>query len=403
MTDVWGEFAESPNYDNMGCYNVAQSLSNSSFFLDGVSFQQLMIVRSGNKNVVPLKIKQIPAQLHAMFAGLLEPASDGTTVINGIKFDKTGRPISYFFHKSFIENQVTNLSGIFDPSIFVEVPVEDMVHYFHRDYAGQWLGVPQLTPVLLALYELDDFISATVQKQKVAQAISLVISQTQQALSSTGRVSVGDVEGVTNSETGEAKYVFKTVGTNVLDLPYGSQAQLLQSSDVGNNWETLVRTELRKVAAISNILYHELTGDTAELSFSAINALLLQSRTRLEYLAMTETIPLRERKIANRFKEIALLYDTEKTAKKQAVNAVPVFKLPKYRSLDPLKDTQAAILALQNNIGLWQDALTEAGISIEEWLSDKDLQKLHDVTFQEQATSMQQASNTQANSNSVGN
>lgn len=405
MTDVWEEFTENPNFDGLGDYNVTQALSNSSFFLDGCSFQQLMIVRTNNTNTVPLKIKQIPAQLHSMLMGHLD-TNDLETIINhGIKFNSDGVPISYFFHKSFVEQQAINIQGTIDFNLYREIPATELVHYFHRDYAGQWLGVPTLAPVLLSLYELDDFIGATIQKQKAAQAIALVISQTNAALATTAKVGLGDVEGVVDLETGKTKQTFKTTGSNTLELNPGEQAQLLQSGDIGNNWETLVRTELRKVAAVSNVLYHELTGDTSELSFSAINALLLHSRTRLEYLALFETIPLREKKIANYFKKLAILYDTEKTAKKQAINSVPVFKLPKYRSLDPLKDTQAAILALQNNIGLWQDSLTEAGISIEEWISDKDLQKLHEVDFNpsNNTTSMQQANNTRPNSNSVGN
>ena len=61
--------------------------------------QQLLIVRSGNKNLIPLKIKLIPAQLHALFVGLNEPSTFGSIVNHGIRFNTNGIPISYFFSK----------------------------------------------------------------------------------------------------------------------------------------------------------------------------------------------------------------------------------------------------------------------------------------------------------------
>ena len=403
MTEVWGEFTSNPNFDKLGDYNVAQALSNSSMFLDGVSFQQVLIQRTNNNAVVPMKLKQLPAMLHAMEVGVGNFIA-GTTVQNGIRFNTDGLPVAYFFYKSMIERQAAlSLTTGIPANYYYEIPTNEIVHYFHRDYAGQWLGVPQLAPVLLALYELDDFIGATVQKQKAAQAIAFVVQQTNNALSSGSKPGIGLVTEATEVSTGGKQPVFRTTGANTLYLNPGELASLMQSGDVGKNWDVLVRTELRKVATVADILYHELTGDTTQLSFSAINALLLHSRTRLEYLMLFETVPLRERPIANKFKELAVLYDKEKIAKKQAVNAVPIFKLPKFRSLDPLKDTQAAVLQLQNNLALWGDRLSEEGISLEEWLSDKDLQELNNVSFQEPTASMNQAGNVQANSNSAGN
>lgn len=411
MTDVWHEFSEgtdenSCNIDNIGDYKTAQALSNSSIFLDGVSFQQLVIQRTNNSNVVPLKIKQIPAMLHAMEVRTNAPVVADTTILYGIRFSKQGVPLSYFFNRSYLENSLNTKD--FNPAVHVEIPASEIIHTFHRDYAGQWLGVPILSPVLIALYELDDFIGATVQKQKAAQAIALVISQTNQALATTSKPGIGVATSVTDTETGQEEVVFKTTGTNTLNLNPGEQAALLQSGDIGANWNVLVRTVLQEISVVCDILYHELTNDTGNMSFSAIIALLLQNRNRLEYLHLFETIPLREKPLAMRFRKYAALYDKAKTPSKHANAAKPFFKLPKWRSLDELKDTQADVLALQNNLGLWQDYLSERGISIEEWKEDKELQRSFkaeygvDFSAVGNTANMNQASNNEANSNSTG-
>lgn len=402
MQDAWDEFTSNPSLDNRGDYKVFQTESNSSWFVQGTSFIRKLIKRTGNSAKVPFKLQQIPASLHAMEVGAIAPDVPGTVVQNGIRFNTEGTPVSYFFHRSYLEQQASLLTGVYQPELYYEIPADELVHSFTREFAGQWLGIPRLAPVLLALYELDDLIGATVQKQKAAQAIALVISQTGQFLNSSP-TAVGTSTRNEYVNDGDKKTVtFHTKGSNALYLNQGEQAQLMQSGDIGANWGVLVETELRKVALVSDLLYHELTGETGNMSFSAMIGLLIQSRNRLEYIANFETIPLRERPIALAFQQLASIYN------KRAANAVPHFQLPRWRGLDDLADAQSDILELQNGLGLYEDKLAERGLTIEKVIADREVLKEQmtkygiEFTSANAAPSMQQATKSQqANSNTV--
>ncbi len=395
MSDAWGEFYENPSFDGVGDYGTFQTLANSEHFVNGANFIRKLIVRTGNPNKVPLKLQLIPTALHAMEIGYRTELEVNTALMYGIKFNNLGIPLSYFFNKSYIERVATQ----FDPIIHVEVPADELVHYFHRTFAGQWLGIPKLTPVILSLYELDDLIGATVQKQKISQAVAFVV---QNATESLNQFPTAIANSVTSDEVdGKTQVTFHTKGTNTLYLNKGETAQLMQSNDVGANWNVLVETELRKVAVVSEILLHELTGETGKMSMSAMIGLLVQSRRRLEFLIETQTIPLRERPIVQSFQQLASLYN------KRALNAIPHFQLPRWRGLDDLADAQADVLELQNGLALYTDKLAERGLTVEKVVADrealKDLEKfgIQFTALNAQASMQQAGKNQQANSNTT--
>jgi len=399
MNDVWGEFWENPSHDGYGDYGTFQALGNSELFINGANFIRKLIIRTGNVNKVPFKLQLIPTCLHAMEVSYGKDPSDATdnVIRYGIKFNKSGLPVSYYFNKSYIEKQV----NLFDPTIHVEVPATELVHYFQRDYAGQWLGVPKLTSVLLSLYELEDLIGATVQKQKISQAVAFVV---QNATDSLNQYPTAIASSVSEDYVGDKKQVvFHTRGTNTLYLNRGESAQLMQSNDIGANWGVLVETELRKVAIVSEILLHELTGETGKMSMSAMIGLLVQSRKRLEYIINVYTIPLREKPIVQAFQQVASVYN------KRAASAVAHFQLPMWRGLDDLADAQADVLELQNGLALYEDKLAERGLTIDKVIADREsLKELEKYGIQFAALnaqpSMQQAgANQQANSNTTSN
>jgi capsid protein len=201
----------------------------------------------------------------------------------------------------------------------------------------------------------------------------------------------------------KSQVTFHTKGTNTLYLNKGEVAQLMQSADIGSNWGILVETELRKIAVVSEILLHELTGETGKMSMSAMIGLLVQSRKRLEFMINVYTIPLRERPIAESFQQLASVYN------KRALTAIPHFQLPMWRGLDDLSDAQADVLELQNGLALYEDKLAERGLTVDKVIADreglKDLEQYGiQFTALNASPSMQQAGkNQQANTNTTSN
>jgi len=241
--------------------------------------------------------------------------------------------------------------------------------------------------------------TATVNKQKAAQSIAVIVESTGQALA---QLPVGGVRTKTD-EDGNDKLVFQnsTEESQVLYPKKGEAVKMFQGTDIGANFGVLVEKELRKIATVADALYHELTGDTAGLNYSSLIGLAIQSRNRLEYLHNFLFIPLRDKPIADYFKELAILYNPK------CSSAIPYFQLPRWRGIDDMKDIQADLLELQSGMGITTDKLAERGLTIEDIEADKinrDLLKSMgiDLSFTSANSSTQQSSNLQSNSNTTG-
>jgi len=394
MQGYWDEFEANPCVDGHGNLKVMQGVSNSSIFITGNSYIRKLIVRDGNTNTVPLKLQQIPSLLHDTFWNTALTDQITRPVRYGIKFNNSV-PESYFFRKSLLEQ-----AEMYQPALtHVEVPANELIHTFIREEPGQWLGIPLLSSVILSLYSLEDFMTATVNKQKAAQSIAVIVESTGQALA---QLPVGGVRTKTD-EDGNDKLVFQnsTEESQVLYPKKGEAVKMFQGTDIGANFGVLVEKELRKIATVADALYHELTGDTAGLNYSSLIGLAIQSRNRLEYLHNFLFIPLRDKPIADYFKELAILYNPK------CSSAIPYFQLPRWRGIDDMKDIQADLLELQSGMGITTDKLAERGLTIEDIEADKinrDLLKSMgiDLSFTSANSSTQQSSNLQSNSNTTG-
>jgi lambda family phage portal protein len=394
MQDLWDEFCLNPNHDGLGDYNTMQGVSNSSIYLAGNSYIRKLIRRKGNSNKIPLKLQLIPANLHAIGYSTILPLELNQISRYGMIF-QDGLPIKYLFRKGVLEHKWDDPTYNYAP---IEVPANEMIHTFIRETPGQWLGIPMLASVLLALYELDELIDATISKQKAAQAIAMIVENANNTMN---QLAVGTPGYRQDSDTGENKLVFHSQTSNVQYVNKGESVKMFQGADIGVSLQPLIISELRKIASVSDLMLHELTGDTSGLNFSSLIGLAIQSRNRLEYLHNFLFIPLRERPIADAFKELAVLYN------KKVADAKPYFQLPRWRGMDDLKDNQADLLAVQNGMDTYENILAERGLSSEDIIADRETVKElegYGIFLNSSASnpSMAQAKNNQASSATVG-
>lgn len=393
MQEIYDEWCLNPNLDNFGDYNVTQGISNSSIFLHGSSYIRKVIKRTDNKNAVPLKLQLIPATQHAVnFAIPSTPYNPREINRYGITFIDS-IPTEYHFFKGILERTTEEMSK----GTLNSVPANEIVHTFVRDSPGQWLGIPLLSSVLLSLYELDELITAVVDKQKASQVISVIVENANNAAN---MLPVG-APVYRKDDAGQDKLIMQSKNSNVQYTNKGESVKWFQGGDIGNNFQPLVVTELRKIASVCDLMLHELNGDTASLNFSALMGLSILSRNRLEYLHNFLFIPLRERPIAEAFKELAVLYRPE------VANAKPYFQLPRWRGLDDLKDMQADLLGVQNGMESYNNILAERGLDLEDILADRaDVASLEEfgIFLGSAGGTKQQAQskNIEANINSVG-
>lgn len=389
MQELWDEFAENPNLDGYGTLSNTQSVWHSSMFQSGNAFTRKQIRVQGNSNKIPLKLEAITPEFHDVFwMGGVKDKDPNRVTKHGITFYDT-KPEVYHFRKGIFEQVWFNQNN---PYSLIDIPATELLHMFIRDMPGQWIGIPYLSSIMIPLYELDELVDATVAKQQVAQAIAWIVTNSNPiAMTPTGTPTY------TKGNDGNDKVVFKAQGGSTQYLNKGEDIKFYQSTDIGANLQTLMKSELRRIASALDIPYHSLTGDSDGLNFSSIRSLGIELRTRLEYMHHFYTIPLGLKPLAMEFKALAALYD------KKTSTALPFFQLPRWYGADELKDGQSDLLEIQSGMSTLEQKLQERHMTFEQIVEDakrnKELEKYGiDIYGTKQSTA--QSKNVQANQNS---
>lgn len=384
MQELWDEFCADPNYDGFGNLANTQSLWHTEEFINGAAFTRLIIKKSSNR--IPLKLQVIPATMQDLYYRDLSKH-----IASGIKFSG-GKPSTYYFKP----RDFKRLQGEIDPVIHnilpISVSADKITHQFSRTSAGQWVGIPMLSPVLIPLYEIDELIEATVAKQKAAQAIAWIVENSGITASATGSPSV-----ISNTE-GKEKVVFKASGGSTQYLNRGEKIHFYQSTDIGENLPVLIQSELRRIALSCKVPYHSLTGDLSGIDFSSLRAIGVELRSSIENIHLLSTIPLSLSPIAMKAKSLAeLQYDVG--------DAYPTFRLPMWRGYDDLKDIQADSLEVHSGLGAIQKILSERDLTMEDILeSVENIKQIEEALGRPLAgVNTSQQKNTNANTNSTSN
>ena len=98
--------------------------------------------------------------------GKTETAPNGNAIRCGIEFDAIGRRVAYWFlrkHPGDATDQ-TIVAG----EQFTRVPADAVLHIRKPIEAGQLRGLPWITPTLVRLFQMDQYMDAQVERQKTA-------------------------------------------------------------------------------------------------------------------------------------------------------------------------------------------------------------------------------------------
>ena len=134
------------------------------------------------------------------------------------------------------------------------------------------------------------------------------------------------------------------------------------------NYADFIRARIRRIGAGLNISYHTLANDLTEVNFSSIRAGVLDDRENYK-ATQTWWIDHFERPIFLRWLEIKLLTGT--LVDPFSGKPLPFAKLKKFSRhefrgrrwpwVDPLKDVQADVMAINNRLKSREDVIAESG------------------------------------------
>lgn len=250
--DLWNEWAKSTACDADGRQDL-------------FGLQQLVMrgTYEGGEMLVRRRFRQpsdgfkIPMQLQVLEPDFLDTSRDTlglnggkNRIVQGVEFDAIGRRVAYYL---FPEHPGSSHAV----ATSVRVPAENVLHIYRVKRAGQVRGVSQYASTLLRFKDHDDLEDATLMKQKVAACLAVITSDTDGSGQSLGTADTTTDPQIDSLEPGA-----------ILNIPAGRDVHVVDPPSV-REYPEFSATILKSISTGLGITYEDMTGDYAELPFSA--------------------------------------------------------------------------------------------------------------------------------------
>ncbi|MDQ0315509.1 phage portal protein [Amorphus orientalis] len=291
-----------------------------------------------------LRVRQIdPDQVDASHNVRL---ANGAQIVQGVEFDTVGRRVAYHV---FTERP----GQIFgEHSLRRErIPAEDVVHLFRPLWPGQVRGLSWFAPILLRMADHD----STRDAQQVRQKVGAMLTGFVRSADGGGQPFDGEQVGgaITGGlEPGTIKY-----------LAPGEEVVFSNPPAIGMDAVAFMRLTEREIAVGLGVPPYLLHGDLSDVNFSSIRAGLIAFRERVEALQHSVLVYQALRPIYERWATLEALTGRVVSRVEDATPAVWV--TPRQVWVDPLKDTQAEILAISAGLKSRREAVASRGVDIE--------------------------------------
>jgi lambda family phage portal protein len=373
---LWLRWTDHADAGGLADFHGLQSLAVRAMIESGENFARLRVSPEVGSSV-PLSIElldreQVPTDLHREIGG-------GARIRAGIEFNSAGHRVAYRVLPSRPGDSLGPLR--MDP---VRVPAADCLHLFKPLAAGQLRGITWLAPVLLRLHELDQFEDASLVKAKVAALFTGFIT---------------DPDGTVGGLSGDNNSGVLTVGMepgSLIPLPPGADIRFSTPTE-HDAYAPFVKNHLRAVAAGMGLPYELVSGDLEGVTYSSIRAGLIEFRRRVDQLQHNIVVYQFCRPVWERFVRLAVLsgvlpaHDFDKNpAAYLGCQWLP----PKFDYVDPKKDVEAEILAIDAGLKSRTQAISERGYDAEnidaEIAADKERADALGLCFESRKTAQQQ-------------
>ena len=299
---------------------------------------------------------------------LLNRPADGSrnAIRMGIEIDAYGRPVAYHLRDGH-PGDLYQIGGAVAQRHIV-VPAEDILHGFVADRPEQLRGVPWMHASMLRLNHLAGYEESAVVAARVgASKMGFFTTPDGQAFpaatATEGEAGSTDERLVMDADPG----VFQS-------LPEGVQFQPFNPDYPSAMFADFVKANLRAVASGLGVAYHALANDLEGVSFSSIRSGTLEERDQWQMLqawfvdAFLEPVFMDWLKSALAFGQVKLGNGSALSVAKFDKFKAHLWQPRRWEWVDPLKDIEADIKAVEAGFKAPQDIAAKLGTDYEDVL-----------------------------------
>lgn len=326
----WTDIADADGLTDL--YGL-QALMVRRMVIDGESFAILSNGENGLK-VRVIDVQQVDASYTtALTSGRVQ---------NGIEFNKNGERVAYHIFDS-MDSMTRKRQRIL---------ARDVIHLFKPDFPGQVRGISWFAPVLLRMNDLDSWRDAQLVRQKTAAMLAGFVK----SAGGDGQPFDGDNDGQGNLTGGLEPGMIKM-------LDPGQEMQFSTPANIGSEVIEFAKITEREIAVGLGLPVAMVSGDLSDVNYSSIRAGLVDFRRRSEALQHGVVCFQMCRPIWQRYATTAVLIGQIKAKTEEAIAATHI--TPKQSWVDPKKDVEAEIAAIENGLMSRREAVTARGVDIE--------------------------------------
>jgi lambda family phage portal protein len=283
--------------------------------------------------------------------------SNGHQIRMGVETDQYGKAIAYhFWNRHPAEYSISPLNRI-------RVPAEEVIHLYTPERVMQTRGMTQLAPSLLAVHHLGRYLDAELIASRVAaNKMGFFVKKE------------GDSE-YTGERDAQDNIRMKAEEGTFEQLPTGLEFQPFDPQHPTSAFGPFVKQATRMIGAGLDVSYESLANDREGVNYSSIRAGILDERDTW-YTIQQWFIEEFNQVIFERWLEIAWLAGRvvldQNRIPQDLIDLESFLWHPRgFAWVDPLKDMQAADLAVQNGYESQTQIMAENGNDFEETMKQR--------------------------------
>lgn len=285
----------------------------------------------------------------------------------GVETNNRGAVIAYHFHSTdSMHSDFYSYGG----RGYIRIPKQRVIHEFFTEYVGQLRGYPEAVAAMTRLRMLDGYEEAELVAARVGSASMGFIERGENGGGFDSGDEIIDDDDDTTVEEVEEKEIEIEPGIHYIDN--GAKFHQFSSNHPTTAYKDYVKTVLRGIASGLGVDYNTLANDLEGVNFSSLRGGVLESR-ELWRCAQTWFVEHIFREIYERWLEAALLSNAIRLPRGDALRAADIdllkeaeFQGRRWAWVDPLKDLQAAKLAVDEGFMSRSAVIRERGDDPEE-------------------------------------
>lgn len=340
---AWRDFWKSPFVDGKASGLSGENMLIKSVARDGEVFIRKCVNQSFNKYSFALQVidpDQVDHNLNRI------KSTTENEIRLGIEVDEWGKPVALHLNGTVIQD----INGTVSQKR-TRIPASEIIHLFDPERANQSRGVTWMNSVMTSLKHLDGFMEAEIIAARTGACAFPMFEH-------------ADINQSVDEKSQD--YSLELNPGTGMTLPAGLKLSEWKPNHPNIAVGEFVKACLRFFSSGVHVSYNALANDLEGVNYSSIRSGLLVERDRWKVLQQWWIDAFRQ-PIYEAWLECALLTGALKLDSREQEK----FKAVKWTArgwqwVDPLKDVNAAVIAINNGLNSRTSALNEKGENFED-------------------------------------